>query len=291
MDPAAVPARASSRRRHGGDAGALSRGNLRRPRHRCSGLGEAHGTARHRLRRDRRRNAFRDPAAATPCRDGALRAERPALGDRACALPLRRRARTRPPRGERCPRDAPARGHGHCLVRADPRHARPRGRLAAPARRLAGDLGRARVVSALTRWRDRDEPLGDVAAGAWTGSSQARSVRRDAEAVPGDRGRRAPAPLPASAGEVPLRPRRREGRLRALRAGAMGCSRVCTRRHRPSRGHARRDRRGRGRRRERQTPRTTVRPRLPSRASSTRRGPRTASTRSGRTRTSRTDRC
>ena len=157
-----------------------------------------------------------------------------------------------------------------------------------PARRLAGPRGRPRVLPPVARRRDRDGPHGDLAGRGAGGRN--RSARRDSEAVPGTGRRRGTVSLPAGAREVPLRARRREGRLCARRARAMAIARAvrarrpCISAARSARSQSRRPRsRGAG---SRPAPTCSSL----SRASSTSPARRQASTRCGRTRTCRTDR-
>ena len=150
--------------------------------------------------------------------------------------PVRGRARPAPLRGERRPRDAPARGARDRVVRPRARNARARSRLAAPARRLTGTCRRTCVVSPLARRRDRDRSHGHLPR---RGARVRRGLaRRDAEPVPRTRGRRPPGALPSRAREVPVRPGRRQARLRALRARAVAGAGVRERRHPAPRRYA-----------------------------------------------------
>ena len=184
-----------------------------------------------------------------PLAAGALRAARRCARRRAWRG---RFAAARPGAVRRAGRalDPAARAAADGRVRADAGARRPRGRLAAPARRLAGDRRRAGRVPALARRRDRDRPAGRVARRAAAGPG--RAARRDA--APGAArlaGDRLPARYRRALGRLPLRPGRVQGRLGARRADPLAARRSARRAgHGPPRRHAggdrARPRRGRG---------------------------------------------
>ena len=167
VDPPAGAARAPARRRHGGGARALARGDTAaeprgrraRPSRSCSRRSSRSADA---LLADAARPAA--PAAA-PAAARPLRAQRRSCSARALARrALRRRARRAAlfaglAAHSMLPLDAPPTAAFGLVLGA----ARTRRRLAVPARRLAGDRRRARLVPPLARRRDRDRPPRRVA--------------------------------------------------------------------------------------------------------------------------------
>ena len=129
--------------------------------------------------------------------------------------------------------------------------------------------GSARITDALAAAlrehgrQHRDRPLGGLAGRASPG--QGGPARRLAENA-GPAGRRPAArPVPRRAAPVPLRPRRLQGGLRAVRTGAVGQRGLPPGRHPAPGRHVRAGRRGRGRGGGGQAPRRPLRPGGPAR--------------------------
>ena len=154
VDPSTGAARPSVRRRNGGCARELRRGDRRRPRRGRSSVPAPVRAPRRGRRRSDRPAARAAPSPAAPARGDAVRGERASSRDHARQAAVRRRACAGALRRARRALDPPALEAAQRRGRARPGPLRARLRVAAAPRRLAGDRRCPRLVPAFARRRD-----------------------------------------------------------------------------------------------------------------------------------------